>query len=259
MNKEIEQKLAASLTSKKVDILPYIPYFLQDFWELGSSPRDIVYLIEKYIEINNQSKFLDLACGKGAVSIAIAKKIAAEVRGVDIIPEFIEEAKAMAKKEQISSLCSFEIGDVNEMIQKEKEYDGVIFGAAADILGTPDVTLKKLRTTIKDGGYIIIDEAYLPDTLDNSDIKYHNYEYLRREQWLKLFKKNNLTLVEELEGTEKENHEQEKYQLINRAKQLCNKFPEKREVFEEYLRSQLSEYEDLDQRLIAVTWILQKK
>ncbi|HCX6197992.1 TPA: SAM-dependent methyltransferase, partial [Listeria monocytogenes] len=40
MNKETERKLAASLTSQSIEILPFIPYFLQDFFELGSSPKD---------------------------------------------------------------------------------------------------------------------------------------------------------------------------------------------------------------------------
>lgn len=31
MNKETERKLAASLTSQSIEILPFIPYFLQDF------------------------------------------------------------------------------------------------------------------------------------------------------------------------------------------------------------------------------------
>lgn len=36
MNDTVKEKLAESLTSNTTDILPYLPYLLQDFWELGS-------------------------------------------------------------------------------------------------------------------------------------------------------------------------------------------------------------------------------
>lgn len=42
MNKETEQKLAASFTSKSIEILPFIPYFSDDFFGLGSSPKDVI-------------------------------------------------------------------------------------------------------------------------------------------------------------------------------------------------------------------------
>ncbi|MGM0167100.1 hypothetical protein IGI39_002080 [Enterococcus sp. AZ135] len=67
------------------------------------------------------------------------------------------------------------MADINEIIMEEKEYDVVIFGTAADILGTLDETQK-----IRPNGYIIIDEAYLPDNSTNNSIQYRNYDYLSR-------------------------------------------------------------------------------
>jgi hypothetical protein len=42
MIKEIERKLALSLTAETTGLLSFLPYLLQDFWELGSSPRDML-------------------------------------------------------------------------------------------------------------------------------------------------------------------------------------------------------------------------
>ncbi|WP_313019647.1 hypothetical protein [Acetoanaerobium noterae] len=61
-----EEKLAKSLTAESVELIPYLPYLLQDLWELGSSPKDMVHLISKNIIISEKTKVLDLACGKGA-------------------------------------------------------------------------------------------------------------------------------------------------------------------------------------------------
>lgn len=38
----VEEKLAKSLTAESTELIPYLPYLLQDLWELGSSPKDII-------------------------------------------------------------------------------------------------------------------------------------------------------------------------------------------------------------------------
>ena len=63
---DVEEKLAKSLTAESVELIPYLTYLLQDLWELGSSPKDMVHLISKNIIISEKTKVLDLACGKGA-------------------------------------------------------------------------------------------------------------------------------------------------------------------------------------------------
>ena len=42
---DVEEKLAKSLTAESVELIPYLPYLLQDLWELGSSPKDMIHLI----------------------------------------------------------------------------------------------------------------------------------------------------------------------------------------------------------------------
>jgi ubiquinone/menaquinone biosynthesis C-methylase UbiE len=257
LNQEVEEKLAGSLTAITTDLLPFLPYLLQDFWELGSSPTDIKYLIKKHVSNYTSADILDLACGKGAVSINLASDLNANVLGVDLMPDFIIEAKRKAIEWDVAENCQFIMADINEIIMEEKEYDVVIFGAAADILGTPDETLKKLKKKIRPDGYIIIDEAYLPDNSTNDSIQYRNYDYLPRQHWLKLFQDNQLKLLEELPDHGETNIEEEKQFLIKRVNELIEKYPEKRDLFLSYKDSQLREYEDLDSHIIAVTWILQ--
>ncbi|WP_207706943.1 hypothetical protein [Alkalibaculum sporogenes] len=43
----VEEKLAKSLTAESTELIPYLPYLLQDLWELGSSPKDIINMIQK--------------------------------------------------------------------------------------------------------------------------------------------------------------------------------------------------------------------
>ena len=52
------------------------------------------------------------------------------MKGIDLMPEFIEYAKQKAKEFNVDDLCDFLIGDINEAVKIEKDYDCVIFGAA---------------------------------------------------------------------------------------------------------------------------------
>ena len=258
MMREIDEKLACSLTAETTELLPFLPYLLQDLWELGSSPRDIISLMKKHIPMSKDVKVLDLACGKGAVSINIAKELGLNVYGFDLLPEFIEYAVKKADEFGVSALCHFEIGDVNEVVNTQRDYDCAIFGAAGNILGSPRETLAKLSKTVKLGGFIIIDEGYFPDDGSGEDVKYQNYEFLYRGQWLRLFEDNGLTLVEEMANIEDYDFDADNRAIAARAQELIAKHPEKRAIFEGYVQSQLNECDDLENSIVAVTWILQK-
>jgi ubiquinone/menaquinone biosynthesis C-methylase UbiE len=201
---------------------------------------------------------LDIACGKGAVSINIAKNLNVNVYGFDLIPDFIEYANQKAKELKIDSLCHFLVGDANEIVNTEKNYDCVIFGAAGNILGTPQETLNKLSKIVKSKRYILIDEAYLSDGSSNREIKYNNYEYLTHKQWMNLFEGSGLKLVEELPNSGEYDNDFDNKSIALRAHELIAKYPEKREIFEGYICSQLNECEDLKNNVVAVTWMLQK-
>ena len=261
MKKETEEKLAGSLTAETTELLPFLPYLLQDFWELGSAPWTMVQLIKKHVKLSEHTRVLDLACGKGPVSVKIAQNLQVKVKGIDLIPEFIEVAVQKAKEFNVSELCEFAFGDINEAVKTEKDYDIVILGGVGDVLGAPGETLSKLKETIKPGGYIMIDECYLPDDGDQKDIRYDNYEYLTGKQWNALFKEAGLELVEALSDfDESENLDSDSGMaaITARANELIEKHPDKKEIFEGYIRSQQNEYDDIDSRLVPVVWVLKK-
>ena len=49
MTRETEERLAYSLSAETTELLPYLPYILQDYWELGSDPEVMALLIKKYV------------------------------------------------------------------------------------------------------------------------------------------------------------------------------------------------------------------
>ena len=46
-----------------------------------------------------------------------------------------------AQEYGIADLCDFVVGDINEVVATEKDYDVVILGAVGDVLGNPSETL----------------------------------------------------------------------------------------------------------------------
>lgn len=252
-----DAKLAKALTAETTELIPFLSYLLQDLWELGSNPRDIITLIKRHISLSQDTKFLDLACGKGAVSVNITKELGVTVHGFDLLPDFIGYAKQKAAEWGVADLCRFAVADANEIVNAEKEYDGVIFGAVGDVLGNPKETLQKLYQTIKPGGYIIMDATYLYND-KNVDSLAWEYEYLHRADWFRLFEELKIRLIEELPDEEGHDFEGEMRVITARANELIAKYPEKRALFEGYLKTQQCEVDDLENALSEGTWILQR-
>ena len=81
--RETQEKLAYSLSSETMDLLPFIPYLLQDFWELGSDPEVMIELIgqhpdkkalfEAYIQ-NQRNEYDDIDDGLVCVTWALKKR-----------------------------------------------------------------------------------------------------------------------------------------------------------------------------------------
>ena len=115
---ETEEKLVASLTGETAELLPFLPYLLQDFWELGSEPEVMVGLVGKHVDLSEDTRVLDLACGKGAVSVRLAQKLGVKVKGIDLLPAFLEEARQKAEEFQVGDLCEFVLGDSNEAVKE---------------------------------------------------------------------------------------------------------------------------------------------
>ena len=262
MKKETEEKLAGSLTTEgTTELLPFLPYLLQDFWELGSDPDLMVKLISKYVSISDRTRILDLACGKGAVSVKAAQKLQVKVKGIDLIPEFIEYAAQKAREYNVDNLCEFTVDDINEAIKTEKDYDCVIFGAVGhSVLNGPEETLNKLKATVKPDGYIFIEEGYLPDEGKRKELRKNDPEYLTEQQWMDSFKTSGLELIETVSGDNSGglNSVSGMEAITTRANELTKEHPDKKAIFDGYVKSQQNEYDDIDDSLVCVTWVLKK-
>ena len=248
----VEEKLAKSLTAESVELIPHLPYLLQDLWELGSSPKDMLDMITRHIGVSDQTRVLDLACGKGAISVYLAKELGCRVKGIDLIPEFIDVATGKARVHGVEALCEFVVGDITQAVNTEQGYDIVILGAVGDVLGNTEETITLLKKTVKDEGYLLIDDAYGDDNT--------NEKHPSREQWLGIFDKTGVRLIEEKIVDDDEltslNDEQQEW-IVKRANELKDRYPDQVQLFDSYIQSQQAECDELENDISGVTMLLQ--
>lgn len=253
----VKKSIVKSLDGSDFGLFPYLSYLLQDLWEIGASPEIIIDIIKKHGILKNESRILDLGCGKGAILIRLVKKFKCHGHGIDALPEFIEEAKKYAKKNKVLQKCKFEIGDIRRMVNHLQGYDLVILGSIGPVFGDIKSTLLKIQTCIKDDGYVILDDGYLSNksTL-NSPIYFKESEFLLQIESGKM-KIVDKTLLNS--AYIKKSNKQIYDRIHKRVLELIEKYPEDRSIFDGYLKSQEEENALLENHIACVTWLLKKK
>jgi len=164
---DLRKSIVESLDGFDVELYPYLPYILQDLWEIGTDPSIIVTLIKNNIRRSNL-RILDLGCGKGAVSVHVAEEIECMVTGIDAMPDFIESAKNYAIQFNVQDKCDFETGDIRVRIKELKDFDVIILGAIGFVFGDLYNTLQIITESIKPSGYVLLDDGYIPDELQTN-------------------------------------------------------------------------------------------
>ncbi len=253
--KSVEECIAIAMDCGDMEIVSYLPYILQDFWEIGSDPQQIIDIIKQQHTAPHKLKVLDLCCGKGAVSINIAKHLQCECYGIDAIPEFIAYSIAKAHELGVHHLCKFETADVRERVAYLGQYDVIILGAIGQVFGNYYETLSLIKNILSPGGTIIIDDGYIAD-----ESNFEHEQLLRKSELLKQIHDANMQLIDEfVVDTNNDlapNYNEEYTLLAQRCDELCEKFPHKAELFIDYKNQQRNEYNNMQNEIICSTMLV---
>lgn len=257
MNKTLEESIIASMDSSDQRIIPFLPYILQDFWEIGTDSELIVNLVKKHLGNKCLLKILDLGCGKGAVSIKLAKQLKSECLGIDAIPEFISFSKIKAIENNVDPICKFRSGDIREEIRGLGKFDLIIIGATGPIFGNYFATLMNLKPHLEENGLIIIDDSYYKNEKINDVGKSH---YLIKSDLFKQFSDADMELIDEvIENNGEENtsiYNEEILKLRKRCDELIIRYPNMATVIDKYINQQKTEYTRLENEVISSTMVL---
>jgi ubiquinone/menaquinone biosynthesis C-methylase UbiE len=230
----------------------YIPDLFNGLWELGSMPEYVVELIRRN-NIGKDKNVIDLGCGKGAVLVTLAQQFEIKGLGFDIVSKFIDEANEYANTLNVKKKVTFNKADITEIIHSVENQDIVIYGYDSEVLGDLEDTIEKLKKCIKNDGKIILEfmvsktntidgvtETEMIDIIEKS-----NCQILDKIDWdletLKLTNLKNTEIIQE--------------NVMN----LIFQYPEKQEMFNEYVKNQIIECSEIENDFTCTTLLLANK
>ncbi|MDO8952343.1 MAG: class I SAM-dependent methyltransferase [Draconibacterium sp.] len=254
--KSIEESVVIAMDGSDKELFPFLPYILQDIWEIGADPEAIIKLIRKYFNNIAELKVLDLGCGKGAVSVKVSHKLGCTCYGIDAIPEFVEFAQQKATEYKVNHLCIFEIGDIREKVKDLSGFDVVILGAIGSVFGDYYSTLSTLAKCINENGIFIIDDAYIND---NSDFS-HSLMF-KKSDILHQIEMAGMQLVENDIMDNEYIKDSDDYIFENikrRCNELIEQYPHKQHLFLNYISKQEVENDVLENKVIGTTMVIKK-
>ena len=99
---------------------------------------------------------LDAGCGIGGTSRYLAQDLGCEVTGLDLTPEYIEVASALADRMRVQDRCRFEVGSATRMPFGDDSFDGATnFHVAMNIEDRPAL-YGELARVVKPGGFLCV-------------------------------------------------------------------------------------------------------
>lgn len=255
--KSLEESVTTAMDGSDVRIFPYLPYILQDLWELGTIPDTMIKLIKKHFTNYSNQKVLDLGCGKGAVSVKLSQQLKCSCYGIDAIEDFITFAQQKAKEYNVDQLCKFEVGDIREKVKDISGYDIIILGAIGPVFGDYYTTLNILSDCLNETGIILIDDGYSED-----HSKFVHPLIFRKSDITQQIEKAGMIIVEyDILNTDdiKKTNDYMYDKLKLRCNELIEKYPDKKNLFLDYIKKQKTENVVLESKITAVTLVIKKK
>ncbi len=158
---DLKAEVARSMDAD-VALLAVIDDVLSELEELVASAEEIVELLRP-AALPRGSHAIDLGCGKGIVSLALAEQLGLRVTGIDGLPAFVADARRRAAASALGERCSFQLGDLRDALCPQTPYDVALLLGCGNVLGGPAEAVATLRACVRPGGYIVLGDVFLAD------------------------------------------------------------------------------------------------
>ena len=104
--------------------------------------------------IDQNSKVLDIGCGKGTTSVLLAQKYGCNVLGLDRSEDLLNQATALAKRKGLENKVSFRVGDALNLPFEDGEFDRAFGQAVLILVGDKKKAIREALRVTQQGGYI---------------------------------------------------------------------------------------------------------
>ncbi|THB71362.1 MAG: class I SAM-dependent methyltransferase [Desulfovibrio sp.] len=243
-----------------VRLVEHLDYLLWEFTELGGMSHLIARLLQG-ADIAPDSRVLDLGCGKGAVGLSLLASLPGSighVTGVDAYAPFVREAQRAAQKRGLAGQCRFLQADIREYPAQDPLFDCVLYVSVGNVLGDLTGTMAALRSHVRPGGYMVVDDGYLAgDAVD-----FPGYEDMAgREETLARLTAHGDELAGEVAIPAQAIAAQNKEyfsRITSRAQELAGRFPDLAHDIENFVRKEQEENTILERHVRCATWLLRR-
>ncbi len=104
------------------------------------------------LQITEDSKVVDIACGKGTTALYIAKLYGCNVIGIDVEKDLIEEANQLVRKKGLEHKVTFQVGDAMQLPFEDNSFDVAVSQAMLVLVEDKYRTIQEAQRVIKQGG-----------------------------------------------------------------------------------------------------------
>lgn len=129
--------------------------------DLRRSNKPVTDALKQLAHIHKDQRVLDLACGVGDPTFAIAEAVGSlgHVVGLDLVEAMVEGAKLWAHEKDIKNV---EFRVIDNELELEGTYDAAICQHGLMYMDKPVEVLRKLRDCLKPGGHVAVSTWGLP-------------------------------------------------------------------------------------------------
>src|SRR6185369_1513060 len=122
-----------------------------DFGQIARFYPDEAEAFISRLHLQPGMKVLDVACGTGNLALPAARA-GADVTGVDIAPNLVEQARENAKREGLNA--KFDEGDAEALPYEDASFDAVVTMFGAMFAPRPELVAAELKRVCRPGGFI---------------------------------------------------------------------------------------------------------
>ncbi len=173
----------------------------------------------------SNASVLDIGCGTGVQTIALAKKISGKIIALDNHQPFLDTLKLRTKSENLKARIEYHCRDMNAMEFGNNSFDLVWAEGSIYIMGFK-AGLEKVHSLLKPSGYAVFSEMnWTADDPPDEIVEFFNSEYpemLPIEKNIELIKNNHFELVEYFK-LDKEAHWEPYYKPLEQRLKMFRK------------------------------------